>query len=330
MTDREKKSMYNIKIEKPLIEKKHMFNKTCLTLTCVLSIMVFILVLIPIFIYNNNESITKNFKMIDDISVIIITLSTISIAIFQILIEKIDDRILGMSYKRIFLKSIIWEKLNFINSKVILADIMIVSIGLSFIKDRIETNIIQCILLILCIFFSGWIIRLSLIATWKKSIIYYKIKKKINNDKNNDKMVLNITQNISILEKESYKERHNSYLYEEIAILIYVINFIDDKNQHYIDSDEFKKIIVKIITNMIVNDDRSLYEISENIKYRAKNEFNDQRQITELENILNKINVYYKQQGIDRKSIVKKSSIDKDRLYRYMESNIIEVALDEE
>lgn len=216
-----------------------------------------------------------------DINTIIIALSTISISMFQIIIEKVNDRILGMSYKKIFFKDRIWKYRNFPNSSLILLEMLIVSNILNLFKDNVYTNILHCIILVITIYFSCRIFYLSLIVVIKKSKIYYAIKKKIINsmDDIDNNIISDIIEELPLLEKENEK-CYNSYIYEEIGVLIHLIIAIKDNKN----IDKHKKQVINIIRNRIIYDDREKEKLISNIECKGNIEFAEEKEI--WENIL--------------------------------------------
>lgn len=216
-----------------------------------------------------------------DINTIIIALSTISISMFQIIIEKVNDRILGMSYKKIFFKDRIWKYSNFPNSSLILLEMLIVSNILNLFKENVYINILHCIILVITIYFSCRIFYLSLIVVIKKSKIYYAIKKKIINsmDDIDNNIISDIIEELPLLEKEN-KKCYNSYIYEEIGVLIHLIIAIKDNKN----IDKHKKQVINIIRNKIIYDDREIEKLISNIERKGNIEFGEEKEI--WENIL--------------------------------------------
>ncbi|CEO06747.1 hypothetical protein [Paraclostridium sordellii] len=222
-------------------------------------------------------------KMPTDTTTIIIALSTISISMFQIIIEKVNDRILGMSYKKIFFKDRIWKYRNFSNSSLILLEMLIVSNILNLFEKNVYINILHCLILVITIYFSCWIFYLSLIVVIKKSKIYYAIKNKINKniDDIDNNIIGDIIEKLPLLEKEKEK-CHNSYIYEEIGILVHLIIAIKDNK----DIDKYKKRVINIIRNRIFYDDREKEKLISNIESKGNREFGGKKI---WENILKEI-----------------------------------------
>lgn len=111
-----------------------------------------------------------------DLTTIIITLSMISIYTFKIIINMVDRRILGLSYKKLFFNDSICKYFNFSNFTFILMEIMFFSviIGIPFKRDEAENNAvfsnfldyilnIKCVMLIVIVSLS--IFYMSMVST---------------------------------------------------------------------------------------------------------------------------------------------------------------------
>lgn len=256
--------MYLNKTKGPLVENKPITGKNLY----ILNLGFLILMTLSCVIGPSVLELLKN-KGIDptiptDITTIIMTISTISISMFQIIIEKVNDRILGMSYKKIFFKDSIWKYMNFPNSAVILLEMLILSNILNLFKNNVYINILHCVILVITICFSCWIFYLSLIVVIKKSKIYYAIKKKIINNRYKN-IISDIIEKLPLLESEKEKY-HNSYIYEEIGILIHLILAIEDNK-------DLKERVINIINNMIICDDRKDEDLILNIECKGNKEF---------------------------------------------------------
>lgn len=77
--------------------------------------------------YDKVGEYISNIK-INNIIDIVTTFGMVAISIFPILIEKIDTRIVGISYKVIFFKNIRWKYMNYSNVTFILLETMVISI----------------------------------------------------------------------------------------------------------------------------------------------------------------------------------------------------------
>lgn len=268
--------LYKVECGKKLINKKSIFGFKYI---CILNIIFIILCIVSCFvgkfIINLLENVNLNLTMPDDITTIIITLSIVSISVFQIIIEKIDHRIIGMSYKRLFFKDTIWRYRNFPNSTFILLEMMMLSIIFNIIKNNVYINIIQCIILAITIYFSFWVFYLSLIAVIKKSKIYYLIKKKITNKFliGEDNIIAAIINKLPSLEHNEIKYCHNSYIYEEVGVLIYLIIAMEQCDNVKNDYRDYKIKIINAIKNIIINDDREVEYLKYNIKFKGDEEF---------------------------------------------------------
>ena len=220
-----------------------------------------------------------NIKMPQDIKNVIIPISTISITMFQIILGKVDNsdtenNIVGMSYKKIFIKDTIWKYINFPNSMWILLETIVFAVIVDLFEISIFTKALKCVLLILSIVFSICVFVMSLIVLVKRSRVYYKIKKKITHKKDLG-IIDSIISKLYILDKQEYKYGYNTYLYEEIAILIHTYLFIEDSNKEnqYKDYEDFKQMVINIIKNMIISDHRGIDRIINTIENEWNEEF---------------------------------------------------------
>ena len=245
---------------------------------------VFVLLYVPFllivaYILEIEACLGINIKMPQDINDIIIPISTISITMFQIILGKVDNsdvenNIVGMSHKKIFIKDTIWKYINFPNSMWILLETIVFTVIVDLFETSIFTKALECELLILSIVFSIWVFVMSLIVLVKRSRVYYKIKKKIIHKKDL-RIIDSIIDKLPILHKQAYKNCYNTYLYEEIAILIHTYMFIEDcnKKNQYKDYEYFKKMVIDIIKNMIINDHRGIDRIIKTIENKWDEEF---------------------------------------------------------
>lgn len=275
------------KKEKRLIEEKRIFDlKRICKLNFIFLFFNFMILVIGIYLTKQApkevikviEIFNKNNKdFFNNIQNVIIALSTISVSIFQIVIQNINDRIMGISYKKIFFNDLIWKYFNFSTCIFILAEVVVISILNCSIKIcdepiyQLIRYVIQIELLLIAIGFSYTISYLTLIAVFKKSIIYKKMKEKIINNEANT-IIDKISENLHLIKREGIKEKrlHNSYLYEEIGIFAHII--INLKEEVY-EERISKNDIIEAMKIIINNDNRDSKEICKNIKIRGNEEF---------------------------------------------------------
>ena len=135
----------------------------------IINVCLFLCVTALTFLYylvsSHFDFIHIDFSKNGDITSTIITLSLISIATFQIIIDRVNDRILGMSLKKLLFKDTIWKFFNFPNCTFILFE-TIFSIVLNFFPNII--SIPHYSILAITIIYSFWLYYLSIIATIKK------------------------------------------------------------------------------------------------------------------------------------------------------------------
>lgn len=278
------------KREKVLIEEKRIFDwKRICKLNFIFLFINFMILVIGIYLKKQIpkgviDTFNENNKdFFDNIQNVIIALSTISVSIFQIVIQNINDRIMGISYKRIFFNDLIWKYFNFSTCIFILAEVVVISIFNCNIKIcdepiyQLMRYVIQIELLLIAIGFSYTIFYLTLIAVFKKSIIYKKMKKKIINNEANT-IIDKISENLHLIKREGIegKRVYNSYLYEEIGIFAYII--MNLKEEVYEDRIS-KKDIIEAMRAIINSDNRNSEKIFENIKIRGNEEFKDEKEI---------------------------------------------------
>ena len=277
------------KKEKKLIEEKRIFDwKRICKLNFIFLFIKFMILVIGIYlkkqipkgvIHISNEN---NNDFFNNIQNVIIALSTISASIFQIVIQNINDRIMGISYKRIFFNDLIWKYFNFSTCIFILAEVVVISILNCSIKIcdqpiyQLIRYVMQIELLLIAIGFSYTIYYLTLIAVFKKSIIYKKMKEKIINNESNT-IIDKISENLHLIKREAIKEErlHNSYLYEEIGIFAHIIMKLKEK----VYEDRISRNdIIETMKIIIINDNRDLETICNNIKSRGDEEFKDKKE----------------------------------------------------
>ncbi|MDO5293127.1 MAG: hypothetical protein Q4F05_10290 [bacterium] len=89
-------------------------------------------------------------EKLNNIFTIMVGLATISIAIFQIVLSKIDEHILGISFKGIFMNQSIWKYLNFSNSSFLLIEALVIYSMLEYLNPAsVNAKHIICIILLL-------------------------------------------------------------------------------------------------------------------------------------------------------------------------------------
>lgn len=276
--------MKNIKQAK-LIEKKPIAElRYIIILNCILfAVFVASCVLVPAII-NLLKTKQIDLNVPPDTTGIIITLATISISMFQIIIGGVNNRISMISYKGIFFKTTLWKWHNAINLMIILMEMIIISVFAHAFENSVHANIIQFIALLITIYSSYWIFYLSVVAVVKKSRIYYLLERRIskNLQNRNYKVIKDIIDKLIILDskhEETIKRKHNSYLYEEIGILVHLYIAINGHEIYKDDTEYIQRKIISLIKEKIISDNRSLIKLKLNIIEKGNVEFEKNKSI---------------------------------------------------
>lgn len=224
--------------------------------TCIIFSILFWLIVFIIWrlfkkspIFNISASVANNITMMQ------ITISLISITIMELFLNSADDRIMGISYKRLFCKNFIWKVFNLINCIYFMLLLMTVSMLASIVLFYIEmTKSISQITLMTALCFTTILmfhmINLGLVCKYKKSQIYniiYKCfeKKRKGYDELYEKIICYLNYDV--------EKKYNEYIREEVMILSYLYlnleKFEDNIGKRRIIRNQIIVCINKIITN---------------------------------------------------------------------------------
>lgn len=267
-----------MKEERGLVVDKQIVGGKFLTCSILIFILTFVVIafIVHSFIYSSKCEIIKKIEEIfvfniSDILNFGITWGMISISIFPILIENIDMRILGISYKVIFFKNIPWKVMNYTKVSVIVLESMLFSIFFSFLESSIYVKAIEVILLIIIILGSLCILYLSYIAVIKTSKIYVKILKRIKSNPEVDNDVVKVIRKklIRFPVTLPYKgeKNHDTYIEEEIGVLLFIAALVHGQD------NEFYERIIKEIIYKIEKDSMERNKVFEEIIEKGNEEF---------------------------------------------------------
>lgn len=242
------------------------------------------------FIWDQNPCIQEHFSLTTDatrsITSMQITISLVSITIMILFLGSVNERILGISYKRIFFHKDLFGFFNMTNCVFLMLFFILYSVVSSLILINFDCSgvclfgKIACEVSLFCsIVLLYKMISLGLILKYKQSRIYNKIYKALES-KEKIQIYNEIVEKLDVFETK--ENEYQQYIIEEFIILSYICLNI---NNFETDINEQERIVQKIINkigNMIKKDPRNnifllkkLYEEAEKIfkKDKAKDLF---------------------------------------------------------
>ena len=270
--------------KKCLIEEKPIVDVSCVRVYMICMAVIMGVISIGFWLIQEGNNCFCNWiksfvEMPEEISGTVMTMGMLFLSFFPMLVDRADTRIMGISYKAYFFKNVIWKWFNYPN----VAAIMLIMMGLNIIAGFLEIDSlswgIQIVALVNVFGLSCWLYQLSLIATVKKSRIYYEIKKKLSDaaTSKEDPLVKLLLKKIETEKKPPEKEgQHHSYIYEEIGCLFYLAVLV--KNHSNDNEDEMLNKVLKEIRDIIRNDDRDENYLMKNIESKAQGEYEAKRE----------------------------------------------------
>lgn len=212
------------------------------------------------YIFYSNQQIGISSDVLYNIVSIQITISLLSITIMELMLENIDERIMGISRKYIFFNNDILKYFNAIDCIYYMLWLMIISIfstvvlfniDYAFIKTMSKCLVLLSLVVTIPLMFR--MIKLGLISKHKKSTIYYwfdhRLKENIINKKFNRQPYGKMTYalNTWLGDLKGTEDMHNQYIIEEFVVLarLYLCMEAEEK------SDENKNIIIEIVKFLV-------------------------------------------------------------------------------
>lgn len=204
--------------------------------------------------------ITLSADAVRSISSMQITISLVSITIMTLFLGSINEKILGISYKRIFFRGDFFKFFNIPNCIFLMLIFIVCSVVSSLLlvnMDYSEAGLfgkIVCVVSLFCsIFLLFYMIFLGFILKYKQSRIYRKIYK-ILESKKALKIYHEIVEKLDVFEIKENESRE--YIIEEFIILSYICLNIKNFETNI---SEQKRVLQKIVCktrNMIKSDPR--------------------------------------------------------------------------
>lgn len=218
-------------------------------------IVFFVCVTCPIF----QERISVSSDVARSITSFQITISLVSITIMILFLGSTNERIMGISYKKIFFNEDFFRFFNVTNCVFLMLAFIVFSIVSSNILVNIEYSKVSLFGKIVCeislfcsILLMFYMVTLGLILKYKQSRIYYKIYKGLKNKKVS--IYDEIIEKISIFEVK--ENEYQQYIIEEFIILSYICLNIRDFESNIREQEQVLRRIISKIRNMIEKDPR--------------------------------------------------------------------------
>lgn len=210
-----------------------------------------------------------------------ITISLVSITIMILFLGSANERILGISFKKIFFHRDFWKFINITNCIFLMLIIMVCSVVSSLLLVNIDFNRVCLLGKIICVvslFYSIFLlfnmISLGLILEYKQSRIYNRIYKTLENKKNLQ-TYHEIVEKIDFFEIE--KNKYRQYIMEECIILSYICLNISDFESNISEQERILRKIICKIGNMIKEDPRDNSFLLLKLYEKAKETFKEEK-----------------------------------------------------
>ena len=221
------------------------------------------------------DCITISSDVVNTITSYQINISLISITIMIFFLGSVEERIMGISYKKIFFNGTFFYCFNITNCIFLMLIFMTVSIFSSCVLLNTKFDIICFISKITCgtalifsIIFLFYMAYLGMILKYKQSRVYCKIFEEL--EKANEDIYKEIVKHLDMLND---KKEYRQYIREEFIILAYILLNIDN----FVDNTCNKRVVMeKIIStiHMIIKYDyRNNYDILVILYNEAKEVF---------------------------------------------------------
>lgn len=238
------------------------------------------------------QNILMGIKMPEDMLSISLTLGMIFLSVFPIFSEMTSVRIVNISYKAIFFKTTVYKFCNYPTSSAMIVTAMLISGISEYLELGVISNLFQTIALLVIMICSFIQIYMLMVGTIKKSRIYRKIASILKGDREKYQLSKTACLIIEKLNREMNRKsldtsanlKHNSYIYEEIGVFIYLALILKKESNNEITCQSGEQLsgddkiyiynsIIEYISKLIKNDTRNNDVLLSNIQQKGKKEF---------------------------------------------------------
>lgn len=206
------------------------------------------------------EHISLSADVARNITSMQITISLVSITIMTLFLGSANERILGISYKKIFFHEDFFGFFNITNCVFMMLIFILFSVVSSLFLVNLDYDVvclfgkIVCIVSLFCsIFLLFYMISLDLILKYKQSRVYNKIYKSLNGKKKLQ-IYNEIVEKLEILGTK--ENEYHQYIIEECIILSFICLNISDFETNIDEQERILRKIVFKVRSMIIKDPR--------------------------------------------------------------------------